>query len=244
MIVRAIKTRKLIPPKDDLLSVIRESKLNLKEKLIIVVTSKVVSIWEGQCIKIDKSKKDQKEILIKKEADLWLPKTHSKYNIMLTIKGSSLVASAGIDESNSKGYYTLWPKKPFESAKKIYSFIKKEYKLKNFGVIISDSHTPPMRQGAISFAIAYYGFYPLKNYIGSPDLFGRKFKFERANLVDALSASAGLVMGEGREQKPIAIIGDVEGIKFTTKLHSILISPKDDIYAPIMQSAKWQKKLK
>lgn len=250
MIVRAIKTRKLIPPKDDLISALVESlsSYKLKEHSIIVVTSKVVSIWEGSCVKIEQrtvsSEQKLKDKLIKQESDFWLPRTHSKYNVMLTIKGNSLVASAGIDESNSNGYYTLWPKKPFESAKKIYSFIKKEYKIKNFGIIISDSHTPPMRLGAISFAIAYYGFNPLKDYVGNADIFGRKFKFERANLADALAATAGVVMGEGKEQTPIAIIEDISNIKFTTKLHSILISLKDDIYAPVMQSAKWQKKLK
>ena len=244
MIVKAVKTRKLIPPKDDLLSAIKESIVGVKEKTIIVVTSKVVSIWEGQCIKIDANKKNQKESLIKKEADLWVPRTFSKYNIMLTIKGGSLVSSAGIDESNSKEHYTLWPKKPFESAKKIYNFIKKEYKLKNFGIIVSDSHTPIMRQGAIGFAIAYYGFYPLRDYRGKPDIFGRKLKVSRANLPDSLAAAAVYEMGEGEEQTPIAIIEDAGNIKFTTKLYSNTINPKDDIYAPIMQSTKWQNNLK
>ena len=72
MKVQAIKTRPIIPPKDDLLYVIKESffGLNLKEKSIIVVTSKVVAIWQGRCIKI--SEVANKDELIIKEADLYI----------------------------------------------------------------------------------------------------------------------------------------------------------------------------
>ncbi|MGD0576827.1 MAG: coenzyme F420-0:L-glutamate ligase, partial [Candidatus Staskawiczbacteria bacterium] len=141
MLVKAIKTRPLISPKDDLLSVIKESIFEIKEKSIIVITSKVVSIWEGRCIKIDE--KINKDELIKKEADFYLDrkKVSPDYDVMLTIKNNILIPTAGIDESNANGYYILWPENPFESAKEIYNFIKKEFKLKDFGVIISDSHT-------------------------------------------------------------------------------------------------------
>ena len=49
--------------------------------------------------------------------------------VMLTIKNNILIPTSGIDESNANGYYILWPEKPFESAKRIYNFIKKEFKL-------------------------------------------------------------------------------------------------------------------
>ena len=64
---------------------------------------------------------------------------------MLTMKNNILIPTAGIDESNGKGYYILWPKDPYQSAKKIYNFIKQEFKLNNFGIIISDSHCVPLR---------------------------------------------------------------------------------------------------
>jgi len=245
MLVKVIKTRKIIPPQDDLLSAIKQSflKFKLKEKSIIVITSKVVSIWKGDCIKIDKN--TDKDVLVKQQADLYLKNTHPKYNVMLTIKNNILIPTSGIDESNANGYYILWPKKPFECAKEIYDFIKKEFKLKNFGVIISDSHTTPLRTGIMGIGISYYGFYPLRDYRNKKDIFGRKLKMSQTNIVDSLSASAVYLMGEGAEQMPIAVIEDVGDIRFIekdfSKTNPLLINIDEDIYNPVLKSVKWKK---
>jgi len=243
MIVKAIKTRPLFPPKDDLFSVIKESVSSLKEKSIIVVTSKIVSIGEGLCIKID-NVKIEKDSLIRKEADLYLDRDKNLLgSVMLTIKDNILIPTSGIDESNANGYYILWPKKPFESAKKIYNFIKKQYGLAEFGIIITDSHTTPLRLGIMGIGLAYYGFNPLRDYRGKKDIFGRKLKMSQTNIVDSLAASAVYVMGEGNEQTPIAIIEDAGNIEFTEKDFSKLlgISIDEDIYSPLLKSAKWKK---
>jgi putative folate metabolism gamma-glutamate ligase len=243
MLVKAIKTRPLFPPKDDLLSVIKESflGLKLKEKSIIVVTSKVVSIWQGRCVKISEVK--NKDDLIKQEADLYLDKKISKYDVMLTIKNNILIPTAGIDESNANGYYILWPEKPFLVAKKIYDFIKKTYSLKTFGIIISDSHTTPLRTGIMGIGIAYCGFYPLRDYRNKKDIFGRKLKMSQTNIIDSLSAAAVYAMGEGAEQTPIAIIEDVGNISFGTAQdeNALKINTDEDIYSPLLKAVKWKK---
>lgn len=51
-------------------------------------------------------------IIIEKEVDLFLPKSDSKYDVYLTIKHNLLIPSAGVDESNTNGYYVMWPKDP------------------------------------------------------------------------------------------------------------------------------------
>lgn len=249
MFVKAIKTRKILPPKDDLLSVLKESflKYKLKEKSIIVVTSKVVSIWKGNCIKREgpsASSGREKNSLVKQQADLYLENTHPKYNVMLTIKNNILIPTSGIDESNANGYYILWPEKPFLAAKEIYEFLKKEFKLKKFGVIISDSHTTPLRNGICGIGIAYYGFYPLRDYRNKKDIFKRKLKMSQTNIVDSLAAAAVYEMGEGNEQTPIAVIEDVGNIKFISKPLSkdyLKIKLEDDIYNPVLKSVKWKK---
>ena len=244
MQVKVIKTRPLVPPQDDLLSVLKHSflKYKPKEKSVVIVTSKVVSIWRGDCIKIDK--KTDKDSLIKKEADFYLKSTHPKYNVMLTMKDNILIPTAGIDESNSNGYYVMWPKNPFADAKEIYNFTKKEFKLKNFGVIISDSHTTPLRTGIVGFGLAYYGFNPLRDYRGKKDIFGRKLKMSQTNIVDSLASAAVYEMGEGAEQTPIAVIEDAGDIKFETKTYKkdpLLISINEDIYSPFLKNVKWNK---
>ena len=245
MLVKAIKTRPLIPPQDDLLSVIKQSflKYKLKEQSIIVVTSKVVSIWRGDCVQINQIK--DKDSLIKQEADFYINrrKVSSDYDVMLTIKNNILIPTSGIDESNADGYYILWPKNPFGDAKEIYQYIKKEFKLKNFGVIISDSHTTPLRTGIMGIGIAYYGFYPLRDYRNKKDIFGRKLKMSQTNIVDSLAVAAVYEMGEGAEQTPIVIIEDPGNIKFEIKNYKkdpLLIEVDEDIYAPFLKSVKWQ----
>ena len=248
MLAKAIKTRALIPPKDDLLSVIKESIFELKEKSIIVITSKVVSIWQGKCIKIDS--KIEKDELIKKEADFYIDreKISSEYDVMLTIKNNILIPTSGIDESNANGYYILWPEKPLEAAREIYNFIKKNYGLKDFGVIISDSHTTPLRTGIMGIGLSYYGFYPLKDYRGKKDIFGRDLKMSQTNIVDSLAAAAVYEMGEGAEQAPIAVIEDVGEIKFEEKdainPNPLTINIDEDIYSPFLKAVKWKKGIK
>lgn len=246
MLVKAIKTRPLIPPKDDLLSVIKESFLDvkLKEKSIIVITSKVVSIWQGRCIKIDK--KLDKDNLIKKEAHLYLDKVVAQeHPVILTIKNNILIPASGIDESNANGYYILWPQRPFLAAKKIYNFFAKQFGLKAFGIIISDSHTTPLRTGIMGIGLSYFGFYPLRDYRGKKDIFGRELKMSQTNIVDSLASVAVYEMGEGAEQTPIAVIEDAGNIKFETKDFSkknpLEINIDDDIYSKVLKGVKWQK---
>ena len=52
MKVEVIRTKKLLPPKDDLYVAIRQSIKNLPERSVVVVTSKIVAIHQGRCVKI------------------------------------------------------------------------------------------------------------------------------------------------------------------------------------------------
>ena len=242
--IKSVKTRVFQPPRDDLFSLIKENILSLKEKSIIVFASKIISIWQGRCL--PKAAIKDKEELIRKEAEFYLERSgrFNKY-ACLTIKNNTLIPTAGIDESNAENYYILWPTRPFSAAKKIYYFLKKEYQLKNFGVIIADSHCVPLRKGTVGISLAYCGFSPLRDYRGQKDIFGRKFKVSRLNIADSLSAAATLVMGEGREQTPIAIVENFESVKFESpvkaKTNPLKIKKKEDIYAPLLWQAKWKK---
>ncbi len=244
--VIAIKTRVFLPPKDNLFSLIQESfkGLRLKEKSIIVVTSKIVAIWQGRCIKIQKGV--VKDDLIKQEADFYIDRDKVPQGyVILTLKNNILIPSSGIDESNANGHYILWPINSNLAAQKIYHFIKKNYKLKKFGVIISDSHCTPLKNGIMGIAIGYYGFYPLRDYRGKKDIFGRVLKMSQTNIADSVAAAAVLVMGEGKEQTPIAIVEGVNLAKFsqfdTLNNDPLVIDKNNDIYAPLINSSKWKR---
>jgi dihydrofolate synthase / folylpolyglutamate synthase len=244
MQIKPIKTRPFLPPKDDLLALMKKDIRRLSDGDILVITSKIVSIWQGQCIKI--SNVPSKDNLIKKESDFFLPREKAPRGwVMLTIRDNLLIPTAGIDESNANGYYILWPRTPFAAAKKIYNFIKKELDLKKLGVIISDSHTTPLRWGTMGVALAYWGFWPLRDYRGTSDIFGRKLKMTQSNIADSLAASAVVTMGEGKEQTPIAIIRHADFVKFGnfdfTKKNPLAIGRDTDIYAPLLSALKWEK---
>ena len=245
MKVQAIKTRKMLPPKDDLWDLLTAIK-NLSENSVIAVTSKIVSIGEGRCVNISSSTKD--EIAIQ-EADKFLPRELSPKGLILTtIKNNMLVASSGVDESNSGNFYTLWPKNPNLSAKNIWKFLRKKFHVKNLGVIITDSRLVPLRRGVVGIAISFYGFKPIKDYRNTKDLFGREFKMETSNFPDSLATVAVLEMGEGAESQPIAIISEIPGIEFIQKDFkpktfddSFEISMDEDMFEPFLTAIKWKK---
>ncbi len=247
MKIKAIKTRLARPPKDDIFEIISKAIKKIPDRSILVIASKIVSIHQGRCIPTDKV--DDKDELIKKEADKYLPrKAVPKGYAILTYKNKLLIPSAGIDESNVGDYYLLWPNNLQKFTKEVYSFLRKKYKVKDFGVIISDSHTVPLRRGVMGIALSYFGFRPLNDYRGKEDLFGRKFKVSTTNVVDSLAVSAVLEMGEGTEQTPLALITKLPFVKFSAKPYlpkdknkKLEISWKEDLYGPLLNAIKWKK---
>lgn len=245
MVVKAIKTRKFLPPKDDLWELLSGVK-SLKENSVVAVTSKVVAVGEGRCIPLNETTKDALAI---QESDKYIPRGLSPGgHILHTIKNNMLIASAGIDESNGAGFYILWPKNPQLSARKIWEFLKNKFKIKNLGVIITDSRLVPLRRGVVGIAIGYFGFGPLKDYRKTKDIFGRKFEMETSNFPDSLATAAVLVMGEGSERQPIAILENIPGLEFLqqefrpkTKDDDFEIPEKEDMFYPFLSSVEWKK---
>src|SRR3990167_7942797 len=118
------------------------------------------------------------------------------------------------------------------------SLKKLKDKDKNLGVIIIDSFCLPMRLGHYGISIGFWGFHPNKSYDGTKDIFGNKIILGNSNYVDALSAIAGVLMGEGNEQTPLLIVRGAKFIKFTGKntLKEIAIpgSGRPDFYSPLL----------
>lgn len=235
MKIKAIKTSRIEKPQD-LNTFIDTFLPRLTECSIIVITSKIVSLCEGRVIAKNKITKSN---LIAQESDKIIPNLESNdKNIILTYTHGLLIPSAGIDESNGNNVFVLYPQNPFHSAFMIWDFLRKKHALKNLGVIISDSHTTPLRKGVTGIALSWWGFNPLKSYVGSPDLFNHPLRVTHINIVDALAAAAVFEMGEGNECTPIAIIQEAPHITFDDKKHDrteISIDPKEDLYRPLLK---------
>ena len=178
--------------------------------------------------------------MIRQSADAYLAGNYpNPHAIQLTIKNNILIPSAGIDASNSNGNYIFYPKDIQRSATEIWSHLREKHKLKEVGVIISDSHTTPMRRGVLGIGLGWCGFKPLYNYVGKPDCFGRPLRVTQSNIVDAMAVSAVICMGEGNEQTPLAVITDAPKIEFQSQpptndeLKSLIIPMEEDLYAPL-----------
>lgn len=241
----AIKTRKVTVPAPTVNELLDESLSELSEGSVVAISSKVVALCEGRVVPLDQT---DRETLIKQESDLYLPAHISQYGHHFTITNNTLIASAGIDESNADSHYVLWPADPQTSANGIRAYLAKRFGLAKVGVIITDSTATPLRYGAYGIVIGHSGFAALNDYRGKPDLFGRLLQVSRSSVAGGLAAAACLVMGEGNEQTPIIILEDLPFVAFQdhdptpAELNEFYIQDKDDdLFAPFLNSAQWQK---
>ncbi len=247
MIITTIKTRTFVPPQDDILKEIKRTLTRVQERSILVITSKVVSIWQGKCAPTTAYR--DKDDVIMQEADRYLPRSYTPGAwCMHTIKNNIFIPSAGVDESNAGGYYILWPDDPQKAARTLWQWARQTYQVKDIGIVISDSHTNPLRRGVVGIALAYYGFRPLNDYRGTADLFGRKLKMTQTNVADGIAAAAVLVMGEGGESTPVAVAHDVPFVHFLARpfsphksFSSFVIETKEDMYYPLLSAVPWRK---
>jgi F420-0:gamma-glutamyl ligase len=234
-----IKTRVVLPPRDNIYPILDAYLPKLREGDVLFITSKILAIHQGRCVAIGSGVK--KEQLIKQEAERYAH-SHLKSwkNLYLTIKEHTLIANSGIDESNANGYYVLWPRRSTALAKEIRGYLRKKFGIKKLAVIVTDSHIIPMRHGVLGISIGFYGMEPLYDYRGKPDIFGRLLKHTTKNVVDALSTMAVLVMGEGDERTPMVVLRGAKFVAFTDKnTYAKSVVPSEyDLYAPLWRAFK------
>jgi dihydrofolate synthase / folylpolyglutamate synthase len=243
MRTRSIRTHTISPSERDLFAVLDRHVSELTERSVLAITSKIVAICEGRVRPI--SGVDKRE-LIAEEAERYLP-PDPRYGVCLTIKHDMLIPTAGIDESNADGHYVLWPSDAQEAANSVRAHLARRFGLREVGVVITDSRTTPLRLGVTGVALAHSGFQALNDYVGKGDLFGRALRMTKVNVMDALATSAVLVMGEGDESTPLAVLDELPFVVFQARdpskeeLAALRIPLEDDLYAPLLTRVDWQR---
>ncbi len=229
MIIKGLKTN-ILKENDNLLEFIKANlQSTFKQKAVLVVTSKLVSLSQGLTISKDNTSKEE---LIKKECDEYLGE--GLYGHHLTIKNNLLMPTAGIDSSNSESdRYILLPRNIHGYTKNLHQELSSFFDFNNWGLIISDSKTTPLRRGVTGAALSYHGFQGVTELKGQIDLFGKRLRVTSQNRVDALAAAAVFEMGESNEQTPICIITEAK-LNFTTDNgESVFVDKENDIYSPL-----------
>ena len=209
------------------------SSYSIQEKSVIAVSSKLFSLAENRIAPATQKKSS----LIQKEADYDLGT--SSYGYHLTIKEGLLLPSAGIDESNSPtGGYLLFPKNPYASLKKLWTSLKSQWQIQKLGLLMTDSHTTPLRRGVTGTAIAHWGFKAVRDCRGQRDLYQKELKVTTVNNIDALASTAVWMMGEGGESRPLAVIENAP-LEWENKSSSkeIRIPLEEDLYQPLLKHA-------
>ena len=214
----------IILPNDDIVSILIESmsqqKLSLLNGDIIVIASKVIATVENRLQRLSEVKPSQDayfyanktglspeflEIVLQESDNIfgWV------HGALLTLHNGIMQANAGVDASNVPlGYAILHPKNPIKMADQLRQSIIEQTGTK-IGVIITDSHTRPLRMGTTSFALAASGIQEsIVDERGKHDIFGRKMHVTRRAVADMLATAANLLMGETSEQIPMVIIRD------------------------------------
>ena len=227
-----IQTRIVKPPKDEIWDIL--DSLVVQDGDIVFITSKILAIHQGRCVTDDVDKEE----LIKQESTRHLPyKHHAGFMVNLTVTDNILIPAAGIDESNADGHYILWPKDVDKLCSEIRTHLIKKHKIKNLGVVSTDSHTTPLRWGVIGITTGLAGIEPLRDLRGESDIFGRIMGVTKVNIIDALTGAAVLCMGEAAERTPIVILRGFENIVFsnTASMKDFTIAVEDDLYSPLLE---------
>lgn len=216
-----------VKPGDDLGKLIVEiAKLNgieIEDGDIIVVSSKIVSKAEGRIINLQEINPSEEALrlseltnldpklieLILKEGEV----LKIKPDLIITFVRNRIVCgNSGIDFSNVNGSginITLLPEDPDKSAKLIRKRIE-EITGKKIAVLIVDTCGRPFRKGVVNFVIGLSGINPFRSYVGKKDKYGYTMLRTIVCIVDEIAAATELVIGQGNEGIPVAIVKGVE----------------------------------
>jgi len=212
-----------IRPHDELDVIILEAAgQEIQNGDVLVVAHKIVSKAEGRIVGLDNVRPSSKaakmakvhgkdprimELILRESVQI----LREKDGIIVSETRHGLVcANAGIDQSNVEGdAAVLLPLDPDKSASRLKDAVKKIAR-KEIAVVITDTFGRPFRNGQTNVAIGVAGLSPIKSYIGSRDMYGRKLKVTEIAVADEIASAAELVMGKA-QGVPIAI---VRGFKF------------------------------
>lgn len=229
MIVRSIRTS-IFRERQSLPQFLLRHLLRLRERSIVVVTSKIVALAEGR---VQNCATERGRVKLIKSESQWAIKT--KYT-WLTIKDGTVMASAGIDQSNADGKCVLLPEDSYRSSASLRKFLMAQYAVRHLGVLITDSRLMPLREGVLGVALGYAGFQGIRDYRGKKDIFGRKLQMTQTNIADSLATAAVLIMGEGSEQRPLAVIQKAPVVfAHSVRRDALTIDPREDIYGPLFE---------
>jgi len=219
-----------IKPGDDVARLIfekaREQNLILSDGDLVVISQKIVSKADGLLVDVATlrpsqrakrlarmTKKDPRvvELILRDSSKVLRAASQA---CVVRRKDGLVCLNAGVDKSNVDGdtIYTRLPPNSDRSARRILDRLE-ELSGSKLAVIIADTYSRPLRVGQVEFAIGIAGMEPIVDYRGLEDMFGYSLRYKYVALADEAAAAAELVMGQGTERTPVAIIRGLDRMK-------------------------------
>ena len=219
--------------------------VSIEDGDILVVAQKIVSKAEGRVFQLKDIKpskkarklvkttlKDPNFVELVLQASRKIVKASSD-TLIVENENGLICINAGIDKSNVEGEdcYALLPRDADNSARRIRQKIM-ELTGKKVAVIISDTYSRPFRKGQVEFAIGIAGINPFKDYRGEKDLYNYVLKVKNIAIVDEIAAAAELIMGQGSEGIPVAIVKNLDRTEPTEdcSINDLFIYKQEDLF--------------
>lgn len=228
----------------------RENGVEFEDGDVIVAAQKIFSKAEGRVVKLrdvvasrmaqrlaKTVRKDPRFVeLVLRETKKVL-KASGEILLVEDVRGLVCI-NAGIDKSNvqGRGEFALLPGNPDRSAEECRKRIQ-QLTGRDVSVVVCDTYSRPFRRGQVNFAIGIAGLNPFRDYRGTKDLFGQALKVKNVAVVDEIAAAAELVMGQGKEGRPVVIF---RGLDTSVVLHEkcnieeVFISRKEDLFRNVL----------
>lgn len=193
---------------------------------VLVVTSKIVSKAQGRKIALNtiqpdaaalelaaKTRKDPRLVaLVQSESS---DVVRAVPHVLITRHHSGhVMANAGIDQSNLGDTQIadnalLLPRDPDASAQALHTELG-QHLPQAPALVLSDSFGRPWRMGVVNVAIGAAGLPAIIDRRGAADRNGRPMAVTQIAFADLIASAAGLVMGEGDEGIPAALVRGLE----------------------------------
>ncbi|MEM0442795.1 MAG: coenzyme F420-0:L-glutamate ligase [Candidatus Caldarchaeum sp.] len=226
-----------------ILGALKRSGERLVDGDVVVVAHSIISRSEGCRVKLSEVKPSELAVKIAermgkdpRHVEIVLRNSRKVVRmgggvIVCETEHGFICANAGVDASNSGGpeYVITLPKDPDKSAERIRKEIKRLADV-DVAVVVSDTFGRPFRKGAVNVAIGCSGINPLRDRRGEKDLFGRTLVSKVIAIADELASAAELVMGEGDEGVPAAVIRGYAYDRTSVPARAVVRDEAEDLF--------------
>lgn len=204
LFVTALRDIPEITPESDLATLIINATSEvdgLNDDDIVVVTSKIISKYEGRIVPY-RDAQERERIIDSESVRLVARRGHTR---IVQTRHGLILAAAGVDESNAEpGTLVLLPEDPDDSARRLRHALQSRSG-KRLGVIITDSLGRAWRVGIVEHAIGVAGLIAVDDLRGRTDHNGRPLTRTVVGTADQLAAAAGTVVKKDA-RTPVVIV--------------------------------------